>query len=61
MKIRPVERELFHANKRTDGRRGRQTDSQSVKQTERKTDGQTGMAKLFITFVNFMKASIISI
>jgi len=53
MKIRPVETELFRANKRTDGRRDRQTYSQ--------TDRQTGMGKLLIAFLNFMKASIISI
>ena len=41
MKIRPVGAELFHADRRTDGRRGR----------------QTGMTKLMVAFYNFARAS----
>ena len=41
MKIRPVGAMLFHVDRRTDGRRGRQTD----------------MTKLMVAFHNFAKAS----
>jgi hypothetical protein len=40
MKIRPVGAELFHADRQTDGR----------------TEGQTDMTKLTVTFRNFANA-----
>jgi len=58
MKIRSVETELFHADKRTDGRRDRQTGRQTDREADRQTE-RYGVA--IITFLNFMKAPIISI
>jgi len=45
MKIRPVEAELFHVDRRTDGRMDRQTDRQMI------------MTKIIVAFRDFEDAA----
>jgi hypothetical protein len=42
MKIRSVRAELFHENRRTDGRTDRQTGGWTSGQTDMRKDGRTG-------------------